>query len=114
MPTIKKSSKSLEKVKAAVDKWEQLSFKYSSFGAADTEPDGVFQRCLYNKMEGYPVTVPKTASDWQLYTGEKGVGAVARSLTAALNQCLKIIGAVTVDDMDEVRSYLNDTLWRVA
>ena len=34
-------------------------------------------------------TLPKTASDWQLYTSKPGAGVAARSLTAALGRLLK-------------------------
>jgi len=95
-----------------VKKWGELQRKLSSFGASDTEPDGVFQHCLRQTVDAAPLAVPSTAQDWQLYTGVTGVGTAARRLTVSLKRCIKALEAIPLGEKAELDSYLDGILWR--
>lgn len=102
----------VEKFKAAVEAWNKLSWKLRDYGASDTEPDAVFQHCLRRASQREPFKMPKTARDWQLYTGMKGVGLAATHLTRSLQKCLDTMNEVPVAEYKELREYLDGFLWR--
>jgi hypothetical protein len=112
MPTTKKKLGRVQKLKELINGWNVLSMKHRAFGAADTEPDGVFQHCIRKSFEGEDFTMPKNASDWQLYASKKGVGRVAISLTAHLRRCIVAMGKITIDERPELNAFLDDYLWR--
>jgi len=101
-----------QELKDAVKAWEKLSMENSNFGAADTEPDGVFQRCLRRTLNGEDCKIPASASDWQLYSGMAGSAKAARDLTRALRSCMQVINKTPHGQMDSVRKYLEDYIWR--
>lgn len=107
-----KTMTKLEKFKSEVKKWEALQRGFSKFGACDTEPDGVFQYCLRQTVNGAPVSLPTDAQGWQLYTGMAGVNPAARRLTTSLKRCIAALEAVTVGEKSALDSYLEGYLWR--
>ena len=110
--TTKTKKQGIDKFKDDVEKWEALSNKFAKFGASDTEPDAVFQRCLRDKVNGIDVKVPRSARDWQLYSSMQGVGLAAFHLTKVLVRCLDSLGQVTVSEQKELREFLDGYLWR--
>lgn len=102
----------VEQFKKNVKSWQDLSWKLHKFGASDTEPNTVFQWCLHKASEGEDFKMPKTARDWQLYTGMKGVGLAAANLTKSLKLCLDSLGKVTMAEKKELREFLDGYLWR--
>lgn len=110
--TTKTKKQGIDKFKDDVKKWEALSNKFAKFGASDTEPDSVFQRCLRNKVNGVDVKVPRSARDWQLYYSMQGVGLAASHLTKALVRCLDSFEQITVSEQNELREWLDEYLWR--
>lgn len=101
-----------QKLKDAVKAWEKASCDNSSFGAADSEPDGVFQWCLRKTLERQDFKMPKSASDWQLYTGMAGSAKAARELTKALKACISVINKTPHGQVNSVREYLEGYIWR--
>ena len=101
-----------QELKDAVKAWEEASHANASLGAADTEPDGVFQWCLRQTLQGKEVEVPKSASAWQLYTGMAGSAKAARELTKHLKRCIRIINKTPHGQFNEVREYLESYIWR--
>ena len=108
----KKEASAVDEFKANVKRWQDLSWKLREYGASDTEPDTVFQWCLRKASQGEDFKMPKTARDWQLFTGMKGVGLAATNLTKALQRCLDSLGRVTMAEQKELRQYLDGYLWR--
>jgi hypothetical protein len=110
--TTKTKKTGLAKFKEDVKKWETLTHKFADFGAADTEPDAVFQWCLRTRLNDKDVKIPRSANEWQLYTVMPGVGLAAAHLTKALVRCLQSLGQVTISEQKELREFLDGYLWR--
>lgn len=104
---------SAEKLKAAIREFNATQDKYREFGANDTEPDSVFQWCLYQHYRGESHHMPKTADDWDLYSTVKGVGVAARALTSKLKKCLTVLDRTTIKQQREIKELLESELWRV-
>jgi hypothetical protein len=75
----------IEKLRAFVHDFEACQTRWANHGAADTEPDAVFQWLVVKQLEqlscgeNVAVDVPASVSSWQLYD-MKGSGNVAREL----------------------------------
>jgi hypothetical protein len=101
----------LDRLKVAVAKYDETADRYVNLGAADTEPEGVFQELLTLALNGKPVEVPEGPRAWQLYR-EPGADRAARALTAAARKCVDLIGTFTVAESGELREYLEGYCWR--
>ena len=112
MTTTEQLPKNVERLKKSIDDWNTLSMKHRNFGAADTEPDGVFQHCIRKASLGEEFTVPKNAEDWQLYSEMKGVGRAAISLSAVLRRCIAAMDKIKLSERAALESYLDRVLWR--
>lgn len=102
----------LDRLKAAVKKFESAQAKYAEFGARDTELDGVFQWHLAQAVNGKKVTMPTSGRDWQLFTSSMKCGTAARALTTALRAAVLVIQGCTVKELPTIREYLKDYCWR--
>lgn len=82
-------------LKEAVEKFRATQERYAHLGACDTEPRGVFIDLLCDTYDYKEVTLPRTARDWQLFTGEgnKGNGLAAAALTRAAERVLEVANA---------------------
>lgn len=79
-------------IKDAVARFREVQETYAEFGACDTEPRSVFAGLLIDTYNYKEVTLPRTARDWQLFTGEgmKGNGLAAAALTRSAARVLRI------------------------
>lgn len=100
-----------EDLKRAIKEFEQAQRQYVDFGASDTEPDAVFQWVLIKHYRGEDYRLPADAADWELYSDMKGNNKAAKDLTKKLENCIKTIDQIK--NKKEVRTVLEDTLWRV-
>lgn len=100
-------------LKKAMKEFKETQMKYRDFGALDTEPDGVFQRCLHRHYEGREYRLPTSVCDWELYSTVKGAGTAARALTSKLKKCLTVLDRITIKEQKELRAMLESELWRV-
>jgi len=103
---------SVEAFKQSVRDWENVSHKWAKCGAADSEPDGVFQVSLAKAFSGYPLKIPNNAEAWDLYCSQPEAEKAASDLTAALSQCIDKLKAVNLADYRELKSFLEGYIWR--
>lgn len=68
--------------------------RYSSFGAADSEPSQVMYGLLEQLLDARSVEVPASAGGWALFEDMAGVGRAATALAAAAR---KVIAAARQD-----------------
>ena len=96
-------------IKDAVARFREVQETYAEFGACDTEPRSVFAGLLVDTYNDKDVELPRTASDWQLYTGEgmKGNGLAAAALTRSAARVLRIAN----EDRLGLARYLEDQGW---
>lgn len=104
---------SVEKLKKAMREFQQAQVKYQDWGAQDSEPDGVFQRCLHRHYKGQDYHLPNSVHDWELYSTVKGVENAARALTSKLKKCLTVLDRITIKEQKELQEMLESVLWRV-
>jgi hypothetical protein len=95
----------------ACQAWYATARKDDDFGADDTEPRAEFAEivCCLARNVALP-HLPRTAADWQLYTGEgtgRGAGLVASRLTKAAR---KVVAAAD-GHLDDVRAYCEYQGW---
>jgi hypothetical protein len=98
--------------KRLVKEFEDLQHKLRDFGAADTEPNVVFQLVLVRSFCGVDFS-PTTADDWCLYTGSPGVDCAAAELSVAAGQIRNFIMETDVRDSIEIKNYIDDYCWRI-
>jgi hypothetical protein len=108
-----------------VTEYQRLQEFYSlSYGAADTEPDRVFQIVTYNAIHGtnFPywgeapwagakAEFPITASDWELFTKGDDVGAQAAA--KELSNALRVVVAAAQRAPEAARRWAEKGCWRV-
>jgi hypothetical protein len=63
--------------------------KHRAFGAMDGEPAAVFRSLLRRALKGKDVTVPTSASGWELYASERGADVAAAELAAEAKPCVE-------------------------
>lgn len=109
----------LDRLKAEDRAMDRLMSKHAGFGAADTEPDGVYQWLICKQIErvqagdGKSVAVPRNIDGWQLYR-EKGAGVVAKELGKQCSKvCSAIRFAISNGEWAEVCAWARDKCWRV-
>jgi hypothetical protein len=110
--TTKTDHSKVEELKQIVTDMDALMSELSKFGAADSEPDGVFQSLLMQAIRGKDPKVPTTADGWELYSMH-GAGGAARRLASKARQAVTFIGKLSVKDIKPVEEYLTDLCWRV-
>ena len=103
----------LEPIKAWIKEFENAQQKYRSFGASDTEPDGIFQSLLDKAVHGKNPNVPLTGNDWELYASSMDCAEAAKALHDAAQMVVTIIGATPVKDLAAVEEYLREVCWRI-
>jgi hypothetical protein len=102
----------VEELKQIVTEMDALMTELSKFGAADSEPDGVFRSLLMKAIRGKDPKVPTTVDGWELYRMH-GAGGAARCLGNKARQAVKFINELSVKDAGPVEKYLSDLCWRV-
>jgi hypothetical protein len=99
----------LNELIAAFEKTQQ---KYRSFGAMDTEPDGVFQGLLRAAVDGKTPNVPRTANAWELYANSMNCDEAAAALEKAARAVVDAIEAVPLKSAEPIRKRIKEYCWR--
>ena len=99
-------------LRVALSSFDRVTAYYADNGAADTEPDRVFQDTLYRHYKRDDYKVPRTPDDWELYHGTRHVDQAARALTDCLLNCISKINDCSTA-MVPVLPLIEDHLWRI-
>jgi len=105
---------SVDSVKAAIRKFEELQDSLRKYGAGDTEPDMVFQYTLWTYWQTGKADFPVSGEDWMLFTRTRRCGNAARRLTAQLRKVLRCIDRCPLGARTAVGNYLCTYCWRMA
>lgn len=108
------SNPTLDDIKHEISEMESLMCKLAEYGAADSEPDGVFQYLLAKAADGEDVEPPSNARGWQLYSSMKGSEEAARRLAAKARGVVELIRGLPVGQSKPLREYLAGYCWRCA
>jgi len=81
--------------------------KFNMFGTCDTEPSEVLVDIIEKKYERRPYRIPENSKEWQLYSDNPGVEAVAKNMS---KQALKIMNAMNNITEDQYRE-MKKVLW---
>lgn len=100
-------------LKEAIRKFEKTQDKYRSFGAMDTEPDGVFQQIVADAFAGKEPAVPRSGSGWELYDSSMDCTEAATALSAAAREVVDVIENAKIRDYGEIKKFIDDYCWRV-
>jgi hypothetical protein len=101
-----------EAVRAAVKHFESIQVMYREYGALDTEPDGVFQRILWDVINDKDTSIPMSGDGWELYASSMDCTKAADALHLAAVGAVQAIFACRISDRRTVREYLKDYCWR--
>jgi len=96
-----------------IKKFEAVQSKYKSFGAYDTEPDGIFQWLIDQAVQGLKPDIPRTGSKWDLYDSSMDCTETASALH---DQALAVVRAIEncpVRDLDLLQAKLQEYCWRL-
>ena len=96
-----------------ITEFEKLQNQYASFGARDTEPDGVFQYLLWDAFKEKAYTIPEDTQGWQLYSSVPGGLAVAQKLSESARKCIDCVLKAKAEKVKGLKGYLKDYCWRV-
>lgn len=107
-----KTEVGFEAVRAAVKHFESTQVKYRAFGALDTEPDGIFQRILWDVINDKDTSIPMTGDGWELYASSMDCTEAADALHQAAVGAVQAIFACRIADRRKVRECLKDYCWR--
>lgn len=103
----------LEQVKKSVKEFEATQTKYRDFGAADSEPDGVWQRLLALAIKGEAPSPPRTGQGWDLYASSMDCTEAAEALFDAALKTIQLIESCPVRDLAVVKQFIEKHCWRV-
>ena len=109
---------SLAYLKSSIKNFETTQTQFSNVGAADTEPDLVFQLLLNAAFNEQNPELPEDGRGWQLYTPETAeeetlVDAAVTALNASANLCVLCITHTTIANRENLRSFLKEYCWRL-
>jgi len=100
-----------KELKKLVRDFTDLQDNLAQYGAADTEPDVVFQRVLRRSVAGEDF-LPKNADNWQLYSDMPGADEAAFKLTEAADKIRSYIRETTIAESKEIRNFIKGYCWR--
>ena len=103
----------LERVKESVKEFEATQTKYRDFGAADSEPDGVWQRLLARAIKGEAPSPPRTGDGWDLYVSSMDCAEAAEALFTAALKTIQVIESCPVRDIAPVKEFIEKHCWRI-
>ena len=72
--------KEIQEINDAMDIHRNTRYKYRKFGASDSEPYWTFENLVQDTLKGGKGKLPRSSSDWQLYSG-MDTGPVVREMT---------------------------------
>lgn len=103
----------LDQVKESVKEFEATQTKYRDFGAADSEPDGVWQRLLDRAIKGEAPSPPRTGDGWDLYVSSMGCAEAAQALFTAALKTIQLIESCPVRDLARLQEFIEKHCWRI-
>jgi len=98
-----------QSLKKAVQEFQTLQKNYRSYGADDSEPDGIFQELLLDYKESQ---VPQSGDDWALYTNSMKCEHVAKKLSDSATNVLNVARGCPPDQVSEMEKYIKEYCWR--
>lgn len=102
----------LEQIQTGIRKFESLQTTFSPQGAADTEPDAIFQCLLKQAVTGADVVVPKTKRGWELYTSVADSSRAAEEMHKCASEIVRLIQECPVKELAELQEYIDQYCWR--
>ena len=111
--TTDQTTPTLTAVKKAIIAFEKTQAELRDFGARDSEPDGVWQRLLYDALTGKAPTPPRTGDGWELYASTMDCSAAATALFEKALTAIQAIESCPIRDVGPLREYLEDYCWRM-
>jgi hypothetical protein len=103
----------VDAVREAIAQFEVTQSQLRSFGAMDTEPDGIFQTRIYRASKGLRPTTPQGVAGWELYSSLAGSRAAASRLSAACDKVIKAIEACPISEHADLLAYVQSYCWRL-
>lgn len=100
-------------LKEAISRFEKVQEKYRSFGAGDTEPDGVFQRIVADAFEGKEPAVPRSGAGWELYDSSMDCTEAASALYTAACAVVDVIETAKIRDYAAMKKFVENYCWRI-
>jgi len=103
----------IDTVLEEIKKFEETQSKYKSYGAYDTESDGVFQRIIDRAVHGKNPDIPRTGDSWELYSTAMDCTEAANALH---DQALKVVRAIEscpIRDLARLQTKIKDYCWRI-
>ena len=109
-----------ETIKTEVETMDFIQRSFASFGASDTEPDSVYHSLLADAVNGAEVNVPRTAREWELFSGMEHVEQVAAAMASHTENVVNLIQEYLVgqtypnnfEKVSKLKDYLRDYCWR--
>ncbi|MGO9110430.1 MAG: hypothetical protein ACLP9L_14500 [Thermoguttaceae bacterium] len=98
----------LDEIKAGIQEFEKLQDRYARFGAADTEPSGVFQSLFVRAVRGERPVVPMTGEGWELYTLSMDCSEPAQALAAQAQKVVDLIESCPSGEFHEIQHFLRN------
>lgn len=108
-----KSTPLIDKIFAEIKGFEELMRTYRDYGAADSEPDGVFQRLLDSAIAGNGPAIPRTGTGWDLYASQMDCEPAAHALHDHALKIVQLIESCPIREMPILKSRLKDYCWRL-
>jgi hypothetical protein len=102
----------LEQLQSRIREFEKAQKRYQAYGAADTEPDAVFQSLLRRAVSGKPASIPLDGDGWELYTTSMDCSRAAAALSRAAQACVDLIESYPAKNLREIEAYLSKYCWR--
>ena len=96
-----------KKIKEALDNMQAVQNKYSSLGAADTEPNYRVKQVIKLALDTKDLPKRMDALWWELYSSEEGTGFAAIALTHAAK---KLHSTIMVKAKIKDGIYLNELI----
>ena len=101
-----------EDIRKELVQFTDLQLELKTYGAADTEPDHIFQSCLIQALTGDQVKIPVSAEGWQLFK-YAGVCNAAKKLADKTRKICALIQTKKIRDIPNLRTYLYEYCWRI-
>jgi hypothetical protein len=96
---------SLQNLKEAVKKFDDVRSQFSSSGSQDPESQHVFYRLIDKVLKNQPYQIPDTSDGWDLYD-DAGSEEAATALHSAAKIVCDELKNITIKDLNEVKFFL--------
>ena len=108
------SQEKLKIIKSEVETMDYIMCSFAKFGASDTEPDSVYHSLLADAVNDAEVNVPRTAREWELFSGMEHVEQVARTMASHAEYVVNLIQEYLAsgEQVSKLQDYLRGYCWR--